>query len=154
MGRARRPTAAPWKTSRAGSPGITRPRSSTLSLLGTAPPSDTTYANQKKAAAILNAILPLEPRHPGIAHYMIHSFDYPELASDALPAARAYSKIAPSSPHALHQAAGAAGHLERGPNSGKDSWRNHVAGPCGQPLEGPRRGAKVGAGNPDHGAAA
>ena len=73
-----------------------------LSLLGTAPPSDTTYANQKKAAAILNAILPLEPRHPGIAHYMIHSFDYPELASDALPAARAYSKIAPSSPHALH----------------------------------------------------
>jgi tetratricopeptide (TPR) repeat protein len=73
-----------------------------LSLLGAAPPSDATYANQKKAAAILNAILPLEPQHPGIAHYMIHSFDYPELAADALPAARAYSKIAPSSPHALH----------------------------------------------------
>ena len=73
-----------------------------LSLLGTAPPSDASYANQKKAAAILNAILPLEPQHPGIAHYMIHSFDYPELAADALPAARAYSKIAPSSPHALH----------------------------------------------------
>jgi len=73
-----------------------------LSLLGTAPPLDTTYANQKKAAAILNAILPLEPKHPGIAHYMIHSFDYPALASEALPAARAYSKIAPSSPHALH----------------------------------------------------
>jgi tetratricopeptide (TPR) repeat protein len=73
-----------------------------LSLLGTAPPSDTTYANQKKAAAILNAILPLEPQHPGIAHYMIHSFDYPELAAEALPAARAYSKIAPDSPHALH----------------------------------------------------
>ena len=73
-----------------------------LSLLGTAPPSDTTYANQKKAAAILNAILPLEPEHPGIAHYMIHAFDYPALASEALPAARAYSKIAPSSPHALH----------------------------------------------------
>ena len=73
-----------------------------LSLLGTAPPSDATFANQKKAAAILNAILPLEPEHPGIAHYMIHSFDYPELAREALPAARAYSKIAPSSPHALH----------------------------------------------------
>ncbi len=73
-----------------------------LSLLATAPPLDTTYANQKKAAAILNAILPLEPQHPGIAHYMIHSFDYPELAAEALPAARAYSKIAPSSPHALH----------------------------------------------------
>ena len=73
-----------------------------LSLLGTAPPSDTTYAHQKKAAAILNGILPLEPQHPGIAHYMIHSFDYPELAAEALPAARAYSKIAPSSAHALH----------------------------------------------------
>ncbi len=73
-----------------------------LSLLGTASPGDATYANQKKAAAILNAILPLEPQHPGVAHYMIHSFDYPALAIDALPAARAYAKIAPSSPHALH----------------------------------------------------
>jgi tetratricopeptide (TPR) repeat protein len=73
-----------------------------LALLGSAPPSDATFANQKKAAAILNAVLPLEPEHPGVAHYMIHSFDYPELAEDALPAARAYSKIAPSSAHALH----------------------------------------------------
>jgi hypothetical protein len=73
-----------------------------LSLLGTAPPGDTSFANQKQAAAILNGLLPLEPRHPGIAHYMIHSFDYPELAADALPAARAYAKIAPDSPHALH----------------------------------------------------
>jgi tetratricopeptide (TPR) repeat protein len=73
-----------------------------LSLLGTAPPGDATFANQKKAAAILNGLLPLEPEHPGIAHYMIHSFDYPPLAADALPAARAYSRIAPDSPHALH----------------------------------------------------
>ncbi len=73
-----------------------------LSLLGTASPSDSTQANQKKAAAILNGLLLLEPRHPGIAHYMIHSFDYPGLAIEALPAARAYAKIAPSSPHALH----------------------------------------------------
>jgi hypothetical protein len=73
-----------------------------LSLLGTAPPDDASFANQKKAAAILNGLLPLEPKHPGIAHYMIHSFDYPQLAADALPAARAYSKIAPDSPHALH----------------------------------------------------
>jgi tetratricopeptide (TPR) repeat protein len=76
-----------------------------LSLVGTAPPSDTTYANQKKAAAILNGLLPVEPEHPGIAHYMIHAFDYPSLASEALPAARAYAKIAPSSPHALHMPA-------------------------------------------------
>ncbi len=73
-----------------------------LSLLGTAPADDTTFANQKKASVILNALLPLEPQHPGITHYMIHSFDYPQLASEALPAARAYSKIAPDSPHALH----------------------------------------------------
>jgi len=73
-----------------------------LSLLGAAPPDDLTFANQKKAAAILNALLPLEPQHPGIAHYMSHSFDYPQLAADALPAARAYSKIAPDSPHASH----------------------------------------------------
>lgn len=73
-----------------------------LSLLGTAPPGDASFANQKKAAAILNSLLPVEPQHPGIAHYMIHSFDYPQLAADALPAARAYSRIAPDSPHALH----------------------------------------------------
>lgn len=73
-----------------------------LALIGTAPPNDKTYLNQKKAAAILNRILPEQPEHPGIAHYVIHSFDYPALAELALPAARAYSKIAPDSPHALH----------------------------------------------------
>ncbi len=73
-----------------------------LALLGTAPPSDTTYAQQKRAAEILDALLPAAPEHPGIAHYVIHSFDYPELASLALPAARSYAKIAPASPHALH----------------------------------------------------
>ena len=75
-----------------------------LSILGVAynSPTDKAYARQKQAAAILNHLLPLEPDHPGIAHYMIHSFDYPELAELALPAARAYAKIAPSAPHALH----------------------------------------------------
>jgi tetratricopeptide (TPR) repeat protein len=73
-----------------------------LSLLGTAPPSDATFANQKRAADILNGLLPVEPKHPGIAHYMIHAFDYPQLAREALPAAKAYAKIAPASPHALH----------------------------------------------------
>jgi hypothetical protein len=75
-----------------------------LALLGVAynSPPDKTYAKQKQAAKILNGLLALEPNHPGIAHYMIHSFDYPELAELALPAARAYSKIAPSAPHALH----------------------------------------------------
>jgi tetratricopeptide (TPR) repeat protein len=75
-----------------------------LAILGVAynSPPDKTYARQKQAAEILNRLLPLEPEHPGIAHYMIHSFDYPELAELALPAARAYAKIAPSAPHALH----------------------------------------------------
>ncbi|HEY3040060.1 MAG TPA: hypothetical protein VGJ66_15075 [Pyrinomonadaceae bacterium] len=73
-----------------------------LALLGTATTSDKTYAKQKRAAEILNKILPEEPKHPGVAHYLIHSFDYPRLAELALPAARSYAKIAPSSPHALH----------------------------------------------------
>ena len=73
-----------------------------LALLGNGPPSDKTYARQKQAAAILNRVLPEAPEHPGVAHYLIHSFDYPTLATLALPAARAYSKIAPAAPHALH----------------------------------------------------
>ncbi|MGZ5482149.1 MAG: hypothetical protein ACXWID_09210 [Pyrinomonadaceae bacterium] len=73
-----------------------------LALLGTALPTDKTFANQKKAAAMLNKVLAAQPEHPGVAHYIIHSFDYPALADLALAAARSYSKIAPDSPHALH----------------------------------------------------
>ncbi len=73
-----------------------------LALLGTADPKDKTYAVQKKAAEILNRVLVREPQHPGVAHYIIHSFDYPVLAELALPAARTYAKLAPGSPHALH----------------------------------------------------
>ena len=51
-----------------------------LALLGIASPNDKTYAKQKQAAEILNRVLPEEPEHPGVAHYLIHSFDYPELA--------------------------------------------------------------------------
>ncbi len=78
-----------------------------LSLLAVAynSPPDRTYALQKEAASILNGLLPKYPDHPGIAHYMIHSFDYPELASLALPAARAYAAIAPDATHALHMPA-------------------------------------------------
>ena len=75
-----------------------------LSLVahGMSTPTDKTYAYQKKAAEILNGLLEKYPDHPGIAHYLIHSFDYPSLAPLALKAARTYSNIAPSSPHALH----------------------------------------------------
>jgi tetratricopeptide (TPR) repeat protein len=75
-----------------------------LSLVahGMSTPTDKTYTYQKKAAEIFNGLLKTHPDHPGIAHYLIHSFDYPALAPLALNAAYAYAKIAPSSPHALH----------------------------------------------------
>jgi tetratricopeptide (TPR) repeat protein len=75
-----------------------------LSLIahGMSQPTDKTYAYQKQAAEIFNRLLKTHPDHPGIAHYLIHSFDYPALAPLALNAAYAYAKIAPSSPHALH----------------------------------------------------
>src|ERR1039457_1769377 len=73
-----------------------------LALLATAPPSDKTYVNQKKAGAILEPLFAEEPEHPGIAHYIIHAYDYPPLAQGALDAARRYAKIAPDSSHALH----------------------------------------------------
>ncbi|MBI5600208.1 MAG: hypothetical protein HY944_01430 [Gemmatimonadetes bacterium] len=75
-----------------------------LALLGGAAvsPSDPTFARQKRAAALLSGVAAAHPRHPGIAHYFIHAYDSPELASLALPAARAYAAIAPGVPHALH----------------------------------------------------
>ncbi|MGA8300454.1 MAG: hypothetical protein WB817_13300 [Terriglobales bacterium] len=73
-----------------------------LSLLASEPENDTTFANRKKAGAILEKLFEIEPDHPGIAHYLIHTYDKPQLAQLGLPAARRYAAIAPSSPHALH----------------------------------------------------
>ena len=73
-----------------------------LSLLATASPADKTYQDQHKAGAILEKVFAEQPDHPGAAHYIIHSFDSPALAKDALLAARSYARIAPSVPHALH----------------------------------------------------
>ena len=73
-----------------------------LALDATANPTDKTYTHQKKAGEILNTLYPGQPDHPGIVHYIIHTYDYPELAEKALPAARKYASIAPSSAHALH----------------------------------------------------
>jgi hypothetical protein len=73
-----------------------------LALDATASPSDKTYTNQKKAAAILEKIFVERPNHPGVAHYLIHSYDSAPLAEHGLKAAICYSKIAPSVPHALH----------------------------------------------------
>ena len=63
---------------------------------------DPDFAREKSAAAILNGVLEDEPDHPGVTHYLIHSFDYPPLAELALPAARRYASIAPASAHAQH----------------------------------------------------
>ncbi len=73
-----------------------------LALDATAPPTDKSYANQLKAAAILEKVFAEQPNHPGVAHYIIHSYDVPPLATRSLTAARSYSKIAPAVPHALH----------------------------------------------------
>jgi hypothetical protein len=73
-----------------------------LALIATAPPEDGTHANQKRAAEILEPVYRNQPDHPGAAHYLIHAYDSTELAPRGLAAARAYSKIAPSAPHALH----------------------------------------------------
>jgi tetratricopeptide (TPR) repeat protein len=73
-----------------------------LALLSTAPPTDKTHANQKKAVAILEPLYATNLQHPGIAHYLIHAYDNAEMAPQGVQAARDYSKIAPSAPHALH----------------------------------------------------
>ena len=73
-----------------------------LSIAGSHAPSDKTYANLLKAAGILEGLIEKYPQHPGLAHYIIHSYDVPALADRALVAARRYATIAPSAPHALH----------------------------------------------------
>ena len=73
-----------------------------LALRSTADINDLEYTNQKKAGKILENIFPNQPNHPGIAHYIIHNYDYPELASMALSTARRYADIAPASAHAQH----------------------------------------------------
>jgi uncharacterized protein GlcG (DUF336 family) len=76
-----------------------------LSVDQTAPPTDKTYANQLKAAAILEDLFKVEPEHPGITHYLIHSYDVPPLAPRGLVYARRYADLAPDAPHALHMPA-------------------------------------------------
>ena len=73
-----------------------------LALNTSAPPADKTYANQLKGAAILEQIAKRQPLHPGVAHYLIHLYDYPPIADKGIEAARRYAKIAPDAPHALH----------------------------------------------------
>jgi tetratricopeptide (TPR) repeat protein len=73
-----------------------------LALNTSASPADKTYANQLKGAAILESIAKRHPQHPGVAHYLIHLYDYPPIAEKGLDAARRYAKIAPAAAHAQH----------------------------------------------------
>ena len=73
-----------------------------VALAAAADPADKTYADQLKAGATLEKLWKAQPDHPGLAHYIIHSYDVPALASHAADAARRYASIAPDAPHALH----------------------------------------------------
>jgi len=73
-----------------------------LTLQASASPTDTTYANQTKSAAILEKLYAQNPRHPGVTHFLIHAYDYHPLAEKGIPAARRYAGIAPAVPHARH----------------------------------------------------
>lgn len=73
-----------------------------IALIAAAAPTDKTYANQLAAGATLEALLDRQPEHPGLSHYIIHSYDYPALADRARAAAQRYADIAPSAAHALH----------------------------------------------------
>lgn len=73
-----------------------------LAITQTAPPTDKSHAELLRAAAILEPLFAKYPDHPGLAHYIIHTYDVPTLASRALPAARRYADLAPAAPHALH----------------------------------------------------
>jgi hypothetical protein len=73
-----------------------------LALASAADPADKTYAKQLKAGAILEGLFAKYPDHPGLAHYIIHTYDVPPLAGRAIAAAQRYAQIAPSTPHALH----------------------------------------------------
>ena len=99
----RSPSNRRWRAWPRSIPRTRRRRSSTR-WRSTSPrcPPTRRFANQLKAAALLEPLFKKYPNHPGVAHYLIHTYDYAELAEKGLPAARAYGAIAPSVPHALH----------------------------------------------------
>jgi tetratricopeptide (TPR) repeat protein len=76
-----------------------------LSLLAAEPEHDKTKTTRLKAAAVLEKLFAEEPNHPGVAHYLIHTYDRPDMAKLGLPAARKYAQLAPAAPHALHMPA-------------------------------------------------
>jgi tetratricopeptide (TPR) repeat protein len=99
-----------------------------LALVATAPRTDTTFARQKQAAAILNPLFAAHPDHPGLAHYIIHSNDSPALAHLGLDAARRYATIAPAAPHAQHMPSHIFVRLGLWDETVSANWRSYQAG--------------------------
>ncbi|MGH9524441.1 MAG: hypothetical protein ACRD3E_18105 [Terriglobales bacterium] len=112
-----------------------------LSLLAAAPAGETNLALRKQAGALLEPIFEANPQHPGAAHYLIHAYDTPELAELGLPAARAYAKVAPSAPHALHMPS----HIFSRVGMWKESIASNLAS-----IAATRRSAAMHMGGADH----
>jgi hypothetical protein len=99
-----------------------------LALIATAPRTDTTFVQQKRAAAILNPLFVRHPNHPGLAHYIIHSTDSPQLAQLGLDAARRYARIAPAAPHAQHMPSHIFVRLGYWDETVASNWKSYRAG--------------------------
>jgi tetratricopeptide (TPR) repeat protein len=108
-----------------------------LSLLA----CDESLPNRKHAAAILEKLFAIEPDHPGVAHYLIHSYDTPSLAHLGIPAARRYAQIAPAAPHALHMPS----HIFALVGMWKQDIDSNLAS-----IAATRKGAAMGLGNEEH----
>jgi tetratricopeptide (TPR) repeat protein len=99
-----------------------------LALVATAPRTDTTFAQQKRAAAILNPLFARYPNHPGLAHYVIHTTDSPQMAALGLDAARRYARIAPAAPHAQHMPSHIFVRLGLWDETVASNWQSYNAG--------------------------
>jgi hypothetical protein len=99
-----------------------------LSLLATAPRTDTTFAMQRKAIGILDPLFERHPDHPGLAHYVIHATDSPALARLGVTAARRYARIAPAAPHAQHMPSHIFVRLGLWDETIASNWKSYQAG--------------------------
>ncbi len=99
-----------------------------LSLLATAPRTDTTFALQRKAIGILEPLFARHPDHPGLAHYVIHATDSPALARLGISAARRYARIAPAAPHAQHMPSHIFVRLGLWDETVASNWQSYRAG--------------------------
>src|SRR5246500_3199147 len=107
-----------------------------LAVAASEDPADKTYAGRLKAGTILEKLFEEEPTHPGLAHYIIHTYDVPALAGRGLVAARRYSEIAPDAPHALHMPS----HTFTRTGYWQESIDSNVAGAAAAPRENPTAG--------------